>query len=75
MNKEAVIKLIKRAFKENPQTTTDLTLLSGYVWKYQGVSEDTNFEEFYIGLLQNRYTPVQKIASFRKLAKWEIANS
>lgn len=65
--------LIKKAFKENPDTISNLTLLSGYVWKYEGADSDMPFEEFYVGLLENRFSPQNIIARVQRFVKWEIA--
>jgi len=40
---ECLKPLIKKAFKENDLTTTDLNLLCGYIWMYQGAQEELEF--------------------------------
>lgn len=60
---------IKSAFKENPETMSDLNLLCAYIWKYEGANEETSFEEFIVGLLEKRFTPQIVIAKVSKTLK------
>jgi hypothetical protein len=48
--------LIKKAFSENSETINNLDLLSGYIWKYEGADETMTFEEFFVGLLDGRFS-------------------
>lgn len=68
-----LIPLIKKAFIENPDTVSDLNLLSGYVWKYEGAEESMEFEEFFVGLLEDKFSPQNIIARVQKMVKWQIA--
>jgi hypothetical protein len=51
-----LVPLIKKAFSENSETINNLDLLSGYIWKYEGVDETMTFEEFFVGLLDGRFS-------------------
>jgi hypothetical protein len=68
-----LVPLIKKAFNENPDSISDLNLLSGYIWRYEGATNDMDFEEFYVGLLENRFSPQNIIARVQKMVKWQIA--
>jgi hypothetical protein len=67
-----LVPLIKKAFEENPDCVNDLNLLSGYIWKYEGVNEEMEFEEFFVGLLENRFSPQNIIARVQKMVKYQI---
>ena len=66
-------RLVALAFIENPDTVSDLNLLSGYVWKYEGAEESMEFEEFFVGLLEDKFSPQNIIARVQKMVKWQIA--
>ena len=65
--------LIKKAFKENPETINNFNLLSGYIWDYEGAKDNMSFEEFFVGLLENRFTPQNIIAKVQRTVKLQIA--
>jgi hypothetical protein len=68
-----LVPLIKKAFKENPDTISNLNLLSAYVWDYEGAKDSISFEEFVVGLLEDRFSPQNIIAKVQRMVKWEIA--
>jgi hypothetical protein len=68
-----LVPLIKKAFSENLETTNNLDLLSGYIWKYEGVDETMTFEDFFVGLLDGRFSNQKTIAKIQKRVKWEIS--
>jgi hypothetical protein len=67
-----LVELIKKAFSENLETANNLDLLSGYIWKYQGADETMTFEEFFVGLLDGRFSNQKTIAEIQKRVKWEM---
>ena len=64
--------LIKKAFSENSETTNNLDLLSGYIWKYEGADDNMTFEEFFVGLLDGKFSNQKTIAKIQSRVKWEI---
>jgi hypothetical protein len=64
--------LIKKAFSENSETTNNLDLLSGYIWKYEGADDNMTFEEFFVGLLDGKFSNQKTIAKIQNRVKWEI---
>lgn len=66
--------LIKKAFIENPETINNLDLLSGYIWKYEGADETTTFEEFFVGLLDGRFSTQGIIFKCLKFVKSKKQN-
>ena len=69
---ETLKPLIRKAFLENETTKTDLNLLSGYVWMYQGAQEELEFGEFFRGLLSGQFSPQNMIEKALKEIKWQI---
>jgi hypothetical protein len=67
-----LVPLIKQAFSENLETANNLDLLSGYIWKYEGVDETMTFEDFFVGLLSGRFSNQKTISQIQKRVKWEI---
>lgn len=67
-----LVPLINQAIKENSDCISSLNLLSGYIWKYEGANEEMSFEEFYVGLLENKFTPQNIIARVQKMVKFQI---
>lgn len=66
--------LIKKAFSENSETINNLDLLSGYVWRYEGVDENMTFEEFFVGLLDGRFSNQGIIFKCSKFVKSKKQN-
>ena len=69
---ETLKPLIRKAFLENETTKTDLNLLSGYVWMYQGAQEELEFGEFFRGLLSGQFSPQNMIEKALKEIRWQI---
>lgn len=66
--------LIRKAYQENEKTANNLDLLSGYVWRYEGVDENMTFEEFFVGLLDGRFSNQGIIFKCSKFVKSKKQN-
>ena len=64
--------LIKKAFNENSETTRNFNLLCGYIWRYEGADENMLFEDFFIGLLENRFSNQNIISKIDRSVKLEM---
>ena len=47
---------INKIIEEDSRVLDDLNLLSGYVWQFEGASEDMELAEFVAGLLDKRFS-------------------
>lgn len=61
--------LIKKAHQENEKTNNNLDLLCGYIWRYEGLSDETTFEEFFVGLLEGQFSNQIIISKVQKQIK------
>ena len=61
--------LIRKAYQENEKTANNLDLLCGYIWRYEGLSDETSFEEFFVGLLEGQFSNQIIISKVQKQIK------
>lgn len=67
---DRLVRIIVNILKENEDARNSDILLFGYVWERQGLNEHIEFPDFFVELLEDRYSSPDLIAQIR----WKLQN-